>query len=104
MVLKILLLILQIICRISDFEPSLLSGKLVIVTNGFCNDECMDVLRRIKRITKEFYYADISIDKSAKKYMELIGYDYKYPVYFYKQQFIPDLAEDPEISSILNQL
>lgn len=98
---KCLLLIAQVLCVFGDFENQLHSGKLIIVTDGVCNDECTTVVSKIRKITGNYYLADIKKNSDAREYMKAIDYRGGYPVYFYKSQFVSDVTHDPELSSIL---
>lgn len=93
-----------VVYAMTDFESRLLSGQLIIVTDGVCNDECKIVLEKIRSITDRFYFTDINKDYSTKQYMDLINYSGEYPIYFYKKRFIPDILEDSDLDLILDDL
>lgn len=105
--LKILLELFRITainCEFGNFENHLLSGKLIIVTDGKCNNECMIVLNKISKITTEYYFTNIFRDEGAKNYMEYIKYSGNYPVYFFRTVFLSDIGHDPELVSILKDV
>lgn len=95
--------IVKVLCVFSDFDTALLSGELIIVTNGFCNSECEDTIRKMELISDKFRVFDVNKDSSARDYMKSIRYDgHKFPVYFYKKHLIFDIAQNPELFSILD--
>lgn len=90
-------------CEFTEFDNRLLSGQLIIVTEGSCNDECDRIKTKISDITDKYYHADIKEDENARKYLDSIGYRGKYPIYFYNGNFLSDVKKDPKLSSILNE-
>lgn len=77
---------------------------LVIVTNGHCNNMCLDLVSKISKITRDYYLTDTVKDRNAKDYLDDIKYDGEYPILFYKGKFISDYRNDPELASILKGL
>jgi len=98
------LLILSVLCDIGDFEHNLHSGRLVIVTSGKCNTNCLDVIGKITKISKEVYLTDLLKNTNARDYMNDLNYKGEYPVFFYKGRFLSDVRNDPELASILKGL
>jgi hypothetical protein len=90
--------------RFGNFENHLLSGKLIIVTDGACNVECQKVLDKISKVTAEYYITDTQKDINAQNYMKEIKYDGPYPIYFFKSIFLSSIDNDEELASILKDL
>lgn len=97
-------LFLRALCEYGSFENHLLSGKLIIVTDGICNIECQKIIEKISKITSEYYIADIQNDKNAKTYIKDLNYTGDYPVYFFKGGFLSDIDHDEELASLLKDL
>lgn len=103
-VLYLIVLILRIACEYGNFDNHLLSGKLIIVTDGICNVECQKVLEKISKITSEYYITDIRRDINAKNYLSDLKYTGPFPIYFYKSVFLSDVNHDEELASLLKDL